>query len=53
MEKAKNLVAVPCFSRWSDLIDWDVLWVEASKDQIGTSLSELAHAIDCSHTLLR
>lgn len=53
MEKAKNLVAIPYLSKWSDLGDWNAVWAEVSKDQLGTALSEGAHAIDCSDTLLR
>jgi mannose-1-phosphate guanylyltransferase/mannose-6-phosphate isomerase len=53
MEKAKNLVAIPYLSKWSDLGNWDSVWSELSKDQSGTALSETAHAIDCSDTLLR
>ena len=53
MEKAKNLVAIPYLSKWSDLGDWNAVWAEVSKDQSGTALSEGAHAIDCSDTLLR
>ena len=53
MEKAKNLVAIPYLSKWSDLGDWDAVWAEVSKDRSGTALSEAAHAIDCSDTLLR
>lgn len=53
MEKAKNLVAIPYLSKWSDLGDWDTVWTELSKDQSGTALSEAAHAIDCTDTLLR
>ena len=36
MEKAKNLVAIPYLSKWSDLSDWDTVWTELSKDQSGT-----------------
>jgi mannose-1-phosphate guanylyltransferase / mannose-6-phosphate isomerase len=53
MEKAKNLVAIPYLSKWSDLGDWDAVWAEVGKDQSGTALSEAAHSIDCSNTLLR
>ena len=53
MEKAKNLVAIPYLPKWSDLGDWDAVWAEVSKDRSGTALSEAAHAIDCSDTLLR
>ena len=53
MEKAKNLVAIPYSSKWSELGDWNAVWAEVSKDQSGTVLSEAAHAFDCSDTLLR
>ncbi len=53
MEKVKNLVAIPYLSKWSDLGNWETVWAEVSKDQSGTALSEAAHAIDCSDTLLR
>ena len=29
MEKAKNLVAVPYASKWSDLGGWDAVWSES------------------------
>ena len=53
MEKAKNLVAIPYSSKWTDLGDWDAVWTELAKDQSGTVLSETAHAFNCSNTLLR
>ena len=53
MEKADNLVAVPYFSNWSDLGDWDAVWSESDKDQYGNALSDEAHAIDCHNTILR
>ena len=53
MEQAKNLVAIPYLSKWSDLGDWGEVWAEVSKDKSGTALSKAAHAIDCSDTLLR
>ena len=53
MEKAKNLVAVPFESGWSDLGDWDAIWAETRKDQNGVAVSGNAHAIDCSNSLLR
>ncbi|MDC0969288.1 mannose-1-phosphate guanylyltransferase/mannose-6-phosphate isomerase [Alphaproteobacteria bacterium] len=53
MEKVKNLVAIPFTSKWSDLGDWGAVWVEANKNELGTALSNSAHAIDCSDTLLR
>ena len=52
MEKAKNLVTIPYLSKWSDLGDQDTVWAEGSKDESGTAVSEAAHAIDCSDTLL-
>ena len=53
MEKAKNLVAVPFESGWSDLGDWDSIWAGTRKDQNGVAVSGSAHAIDCSNSLLR
>ena len=53
MEKAKNLVAVPYYSKWSDLGGWDAVWMESLKDAVGTVKSKNAHSIDCSNTLLR
>lgn len=52
MEKAKNLVAVPYSSKWSDLGDWGAVWEEVNKDKLGIALSKSAYAIDCSNTLL-
>ncbi len=53
MEKAKNLVAIPFSSSWSDLGNWDSVWRETNKDQNGVGLSLNAHAIECKNTLLR
>ena len=53
MEKAKNLVAIPYLSKWSDLGNWEAVWTELNKDQSGIILSEGAHEIDCSNTMLR
>ena len=53
MEKAKNLVAVPYTSKWSDLGGWDALWMDGNKDQSGNVTTEAAHALDCSNSLLR
>ena len=53
MEKAKNLIAVPYTSKWSDLGGWDALWMDGDKDQSGNVTSEAAHALDCSNSLLR
>lgn len=51
MEKARNLVVVPYFGRWSDLGDWAAVWREMESD--GLTLSGAATAIDCQNTLLR
>ena len=53
MEKAKNLVAIPYLSGWSDLGNWDSVWQESKQDDNGVALSQNAHAIDCKNTLLR
>ena len=53
MEKTRNLVAVSYTSKWSDLGSWDAVWSEFPKDSVGLALSDGAHAIDCSDTLLR
>ena len=53
MEKAKNLVAIPYSSKWSDLGGWDALWMDGDKDPSGNVTSEAAHALDCSNSLLR
>lgn len=53
MEKTQNLVAVPYASKWSDLGGWDAVWLESKQDSLGNVTSESAHAIECSHTLLR
>jgi len=53
MEKARNLVAVPFMSKWSDLGGWDSVWSECVSDRQGNVISETAHAIDCSNSLLR
>ena len=53
MEKTTNLVAVAYASKWSDLGGWDAVWAETDKDEKGNAVSENAHAIDCSNSLLR
>lgn len=53
MEKAKNLVALPFLSSWSDLGTWESVWRESKKDKNGVALSKNAHAIECENTLLR
>ena len=53
MEKAKNLVAVPYASKWSDLGRWDAVWSESKSDASGNVTSKSAHAIECTNSLLR
>jgi mannose-1-phosphate guanylyltransferase/mannose-6-phosphate isomerase len=53
MEKAKNLIAVPYASKWSDLGGWDAVWSESNLDSSGNVTSENAHVIECSNSLLR
>jgi len=53
MEKAQNLVAVPYDSKWSDLGGWDAVWSESNSDASGNVISQTAHAIECSNSLLR
>ena len=53
MEKAQNLVAVPYASKWSDLGGWDAVWLESESDASGNVISETAHVIECSNSLVR
>ena len=53
MEKAKNLVAVPFNSKWSDLGGWDAVWFESGQDPGGNVTTNSAHAIECTNSLLR
>ena len=53
MEKVNNLSVVPYKGKWSDLGGWDAIWREMDPNGDGVSLSDNAHAIDCSDTLLR
>ena len=53
MEKAQNLVTVPYRFKWSDLGGWDAVWSESKPDKSGNVISETAHAIKCSNSLLR
>ena len=53
MEKIKNIVAVPFSSEWSDMGDWETVWLKAKKDLSEVSMSSDANSIDCSNTLLR
>ena len=53
MGKVQNLVAVPYASKWSDLGGWDAVWFESAPDRSGNAISQNAHAIECSNSLLR
>ena len=53
MEKIKNLSVVPYKGKWSDLGGWDAVWEEMGPNEHGVALSENAHSIDCSDSLLR
>lgn len=53
MEKATNLLAVPYLSKWSDLGGWDAVWAESDRDKSGSAVSDGAHAIECTNSLLR
>ena len=53
MEKAQNLVAVPYASKWSDLGGWEAVWLESKPDPLGNVVSDTAHAIECTNSLLR
>ena len=53
MEKADNLVVVPFDAKWSDLGGWDSVWSEGKQDPNGNVLSETAHEIECTGSLLR
>ena len=53
MENARNLVAVPYKSKWSDLGGWDAVWSEGNQDSSGNVTSSNAYAIECSDSLLR
>jgi mannose-1-phosphate guanylyltransferase/mannose-6-phosphate isomerase len=53
MEKAKNLVAMPYLSGWSDLGSWEAVLQESGPDDNGNVISDHASAIDCRGSLLR
>lgn len=53
MERTDNLVAVPFSAGWSDLGGWDSVLEQMDKDENGVALSNNAHSIDCTNTLLR
>ena len=53
MEKANNLVAVRYDEKWSDLGGWDAVWSESNPDSSGNVISDNAHTIDCTNSLIR
>lgn len=53
LEKLDNLVAIPYKSKWSDLGGWDAVWSEGNPDPNGNVVSDTAHAIECTNSLLR
>lgn len=53
MEKVRNLIAIPFSSKWSDLGDWAAVWSASEKDQSANAISDRAHAIKCSGSLIR
>ena len=53
MEKVDNLVAVPFRAGWSDLGDWNSIWLDQNPSDEGVVTSENALALDCNNVLLR
>ena len=53
MEKSKNIVAVPLECKWSDLGDWNSVWMEGPFEENEVVVSENSHAIDCNNVLIR
>jgi mannose-1-phosphate guanylyltransferase/mannose-6-phosphate isomerase len=53
MEKTDDLVSVPLDSKWSDLGDWNAVWSESDKDKDGNVITQNAHILDCTGSLLR
>jgi len=53
MEQANNLVAIPFSAKWSDLGSWESVLQAAQQDRNGVVVTDNAHAIECSNTLLR
>lgn len=51
MEKVADLAAVPFRGRWSDLGDWNAVWLETEAG--GAAEAGPVTAIDCEGTLLR
>lgn len=53
MQKTDNLAVMPYRKGWSDLGDWDAVWLESGPDAAGNVCSTHTTAIDCRDTLLR
>lgn len=53
MEKARNTAAVIADFGWSDVGDWNSVWLEAAKDGQGVAVRGNALAIGCEGSLLR
>ena len=53
MEKAKNLIAVPFKSKWTDLGDWNAVWKELDPDEKGMVTMGDPVDIGCKNSLLR
>ncbi len=53
MEHADNLAVMPFDAGWSDLGDWNAVWLESGPDGDGNVLSANATALGCAGTLLR
>ncbi|MGH6907215.1 MAG: mannose-1-phosphate guanylyltransferase, partial [Aestuariivirga sp.] len=53
MEKADNIAAVIGDFAWSDVGDWNSVWLEAKKDDKGAAPRGNVLAIDCTGSLIR
>lgn len=53
MEKAANLVVMPCEAAWTDLGDWNRVWAELDRNEDGNALSGPVTSVDCVGSLLR
>jgi mannose-1-phosphate guanylyltransferase/mannose-6-phosphate isomerase len=53
MERADNLSVMPFNGAWSDLGDWQSVWLESPPDETGTVTSGQATSLDCTNTLLQ
>lgn len=52
MERADNLMVLPFEGVWSDLGDWQAVWRESDRDNVGVVVNGPATSLDCSDTLL-